>query len=91
MFLTLFLLIYCNNNITVIKSKNDCDNVMYYDLIVLSSIWVCILEAHIIGQTTYIIVYPVRDLSVLKYSILVGLYEFLKKLASAKTSKLLVY
>ena len=56
MFLTLFLLIYCNNNITGIKSKNDCDNVMYFDLVELSAIWVCILEAHIIGHTMYIIV-----------------------------------
>ena len=91
MFLTLFLLIYCNNNITGIKSQNDCDNVMNSDLVVLRAIWVCSSEANTIDNTAYIIVYPVRDLSVLTSSILIGLCQFLQKLASAKTSKLLVF
>ena len=39
-----------------IQYRNDRDNAMYSDSVVLSTIWICSLEAHMIGQHVYIVV-----------------------------------
>ena len=91
MFLTPFLFIYCNNNITGIKLHNDCNNVVYLASVVLSNIWVCTLEDHMIGKPVYIIAYPVQNFSVPTSLGYLGLCQFPQELASENTSKLLMF
>ena len=70
-------------NITGMQSHNNCDNAMYLAALMLSAIWVCRLESHMIIHPTYIIAYPIHNVLVLKSLGAVGLCQFKLKSESA--------
>ena len=71
-----FLFISSNDNVTGIQSCNNFDISMYLASVVLRAIWVCILESHMIRNIAYIIAYLLRDFTVLKSLVAVGLFQF---------------
>ena len=65
------------------QSCNYCDSAVYSASVLLSAIWIFILEAHMIGHPLYIILYPVCDFVVPTYLWSVGFYRFPQKSESA--------
>ena len=88
---TLFFFVSFNSNKIVMQSHNDCNNSIQSASVILSAIFFCSLEAHIIVQHAYIIVYPVCGFLVLIYLGAVGLCHILQKLSFINTSKLLLF
>jgi hypothetical protein len=70
-----------------ITSLRDCDKAMYSASVVLNAICLCSLDAHVIGQPTTEMMYPVLYFAVLTSFMDVALFQFPQKSASAYTSK----
>jgi hypothetical protein len=68
-------------------SLRDWDKAIYSDSVVLRAIWVCNLDAHVMGHIEKEMMYPVLDFAVLTSFIAVDIFQFPQKSASAYTSE----
>ena len=73
------------------QSRNYFNNSIYSTLVKLNIIWVYSLDTYIIGQTVYIISYPVRYFVVLASLRAIGFCQLFNKLASTETSNILFF